>query len=194
MNIIFLGPNEIYQRAIIDFLIRDDNSVERYDRELTEKIITKKNYDFLISFGYRYIIKNNILELLKNKSINLHISYLPWNRGSDPNFWSVVEDTPKGVTIHQIDKDLDKGRILFQKKVDYNDSDTLRSSYEKLNKTIVDLFLQNWDLIKNNKVKPRRQKGIGSYHRSSEKNRYFINLTEGWDTKLYKLKGLRIND
>ena len=43
------------------------------------------------------------------------MSYLPWNRGADPNFWSILEDTPKGVTIHIMDESIDTGDILYQK-------------------------------------------------------------------------------
>ena len=35
----------------------------------------------------------------KGKIINLHISFLPFNRGYYPNLWSHQEGTPSGVTI-----------------------------------------------------------------------------------------------
>ena len=48
------------------------------------------SFDFIVSYGYRHILSKNILDLLPNKIINLHISYLPYNRGADPNFWSFM--------------------------------------------------------------------------------------------------------
>ena len=47
--------------------------------------------------------------------INLHISYLPYNRGSYPNYWSFKENTPNGVSIHHIDDGIDTGPVLVQK-------------------------------------------------------------------------------
>ena len=41
---------------------------------------------------------------------------------------------------------------------------------------------------------PKKQKGIGSYHKSSNKNSYQELLTNGWDTKIKDLKGKAVND
>ena len=46
------------------------------------------------------------------------------------------------------------------------------------------LFKANWKKIKSNQVIPRRQKGTGSYHRSSDKNKYQGLLTDGLNTKI----------
>ena len=62
-----------------------------------------KNIDLVITFNYRYLLKKKIIEKLERPAINLHISYLPFNRGSHPNFWSFIEKTPKGVSIHEIE-------------------------------------------------------------------------------------------
>ena len=117
MNLLFLGPEKRPQIAIIDFLSNDGNSITSCEEKLNMEDITKTGYDFLISFSYRYIIRNNILNYFKDKAINLHISYLPWNKGADPNLWSILENTPQGVTIHQMDYKLDAGKILYQKEM-----------------------------------------------------------------------------
>ena len=103
MNILFLGPDKQPQNSIINFLLSDGNLVNKYEDTLDVEKVEKYKYDFLISFGYRYIIKDKILTHFKENALNLHISYLPWNRGSDPNLWSILENTPKGVTIHQLE-------------------------------------------------------------------------------------------
>ncbi len=49
----------------------------------------KMNFiDFAISYRYRHIVRKPIINYLRRDIINLHISFLPWNRGSDPNLWS----------------------------------------------------------------------------------------------------------
>ena len=75
-----------------------------------------KSYDLIISFGYNKILKKNILEKISRPPINLHISYLPYNRGAYPNFWSFIKETPKGVSIHEINEGIDKGGIIARKK------------------------------------------------------------------------------
>ena len=193
MNILFLGPIKSPQESIIDFLSNTGDSVNQYDKKLNTKEVQKYKYDFLISFGYRYIIRKEVLNLFKEKAVNLHISYLPWNKGSDPNLWSILENTPKGVTIHRLDCGLDTGEILFQKEMFFDNDDTLKSSYEKLQIGLVELFKENWKNIKYRKVISVKQEITGSYHKSSDKNSYLKLLTDGWDTRIKNLKGKAIN-
>lgn len=171
----------------------DGNLVNKYEDKLDAERVEKYKYDFLISFGYRYIIKDKILTHFKENALNLHISYLPWNRGSDPNLWSILENTPKGVTIHQLENGIDKGKILYQKEILFENNDTLKSSYNKLMDAIVSLFIANWKNIKSKKVIPIKQKGPGTYHKSSDKNSYLNLLTNGWDTELKEIEGKAIN-
>ena len=194
MNILFLGPEKPPQKSIIDFLSDNGNSVKRYEEKLNTELVEKYKYDFLISFGYRYMISKQVLTLFNNKAINLHISYLPWNKGSDPNLWSILKNTPKGVAIHKMDTGLDTGDVLFQHEIFFNDNDTLKSSYDKLQNEIVELFIENWQKIIDNKAIPIKQKGTGSYHKSSDKDSYLNLLTKGWDTKINDLKGRALND
>ena len=193
MKILLLGPKKEPQKALIDYLISDGNSIAKYEEKINREYIDKCGYDFLISFGYRYIISKEILDYFKEKAINLHISYLPWNKGADPNLWSILENTPKGVTIHQIDSGLDKGKILFQKEITFDESDTLKSTYDNLQTELVELFKENWENVKYNKVIPKRQKGTGSYHVSLDKNSYQYLLTNGWNTKIKYLEGKALN-
>ena len=194
MNILFLGPRKEPQQTLIGYLLNDGNSIARFEGKLNKEDFDICENDFLISFGYRYKICKEILNYFNEKAINLHISYLPWNKGSDPNLWSILENTPKGVTLHQMDSGFDTGEILFQKKIHFDENDTLISSYEKLQTGLVELFKANWENIKFNRVTPKKQKGTGSYHKSSDKNSYQELLTNGWDTKIKNLVGKALSD
>ena len=193
LKILFLGPDKEPQKRLITFLFNDGNSVVRHEDKLDYNNIVESKYDYLISFGYRYIIGKDVLDYFKEKAVNLHISYLPWNRGSDPNLWSILQNTPKGVTIHQLESGIDKGKILYQKEILFENNDTLKSSYNKLMDAIVSLFIANWKNIKSKKVIPIEQKGSGTYHKSSDKNSYLNLLTNGWDTELKEIEGKAIN-
>jgi methionyl-tRNA formyltransferase len=114
---------------------------------------------------------------------------LPWNKGADPNLWSILENTPKGVTIHQLDYGLDSGKIVCQKEIFFKSDETLKSTYEMLNSAIVQLFKENWANIKNNNLKKYPQKGKGSYHKSSDKNEHMDLFIDGWDTRIKDLEG-----
>lgn len=162
MKILFLGGN--LARTLADWLeSRGEEVVCREDRISIEEI-KEINPDFIISYNYRYIIPKEMIDFVHGKAINLHTSYLPFNKGSHPNIWSFLEDTPKGVTIHYIDEGIDTGDVILQKEVFIDgNKETLKSSYEILHREIQILFKENWDKIKKGKLMPQPQTGGGVY-------------------------------
>ena len=179
MKVLFLGPNN---SPLIAFLRADGTEVSQL--ELPISIIDTRHYDFLISYGYRFIIESEILSLFSNRAINLHISYLPWNRGADPNFWSFVDNTPKGVTIHHLDEGIDTGNIIVQKQIEFTPSEnTLRKTYDRLQRELQRLFIENWDNIRNGKLPSKKQPPGGSFHRKADRLLYEYLLKDGWNTR-----------
>jgi len=140
-KILFLGPEAL---PLLSWLRDKGERVYQTSDEMTAPFINQEGFNFLISCGYRHIIKKELLDQFPNRAINLHISYLPWNRGTNPNFWSFVEDTPKEVTIHYLDEGIDTGDIIVQKKIEFHsDHETLATSYKKLQAAIQELFKQH---------------------------------------------------
>ena len=161
----FLFLSEKKNDKMISFL-KERGQVTWMDRKINLEDV--KDFDWIISFGYRNIISKNIIDKTKNKIINLHISYLPYNRGANPNYWSFKENTPKGVSIHFIDEGIDTGPILLQSLCEFDESQTLKSSYNILIQTIENLFFDNFDKIMNGKVKSKPQVGNGTYHKKND--------------------------
>lgn len=180
--ILFLGDE---QSPLLEWLNNVEELVIQTSEKITPDFINTNNVCFLVSYGYRHILRENVLELLPNSAINLHISYLPWNKGADPNFWSLVEGTPKGVTIHYLDEGVDTGDIIIQKKVNFSiEKETLSTSYEMLQTAIQDLFKENWETIKSGKCIRQKQIGKGSLHKIKDKKSLSYLLTDSWNTPL----------
>ena len=186
MKVLLLGEK---CSLINDFLLSSGHDTYIYTDKLNKDDVT--GYDFIISFGYRHIIKQEIIDLFPDKIINMHISLLPYNKGADPNLWSYLENSPKGVTIHKIDKGLDTGDIILQKKVqDDIENDTLKTSYDRLIQEIVKLFADNAEDILNNKITSYKQQGTGSIHYLKDKKKYIYLLeSAGYDTPVKELAG-----
>lgn len=184
MNILLLGP---YREYIIGFLRTFNDVVIHQEEKVDEYQLIKENMDFIISYGYRFLIPKRVVEHYTGKIINLHISYLPWNRGADPNLWSFLEDTPKGVTIHYIDEGLDTGDIIAQQKIFFLEDETLSTSYQKLTNEIESLFKKVWPEIRVRKNKRIIQSEKGSYHNSRDKEKYTHLLYAGWNTPVHHL-------
>jgi methionyl-tRNA formyltransferase len=187
MKILFLGYKDC---RLVDFLKIHNEVVVVQDR-LSLKEIQKIDPSLIISYGYTHIIKKDVINFFKNRIINLHISFLPWNRGVSPNFWSIIDDTPKGVTIHLIDEGIDTGEILFQKQLEVDDDYSLKDSYNKLRWEIEEMFLENWDKIASFTFVPIKQdKQEGSYHSKQETKKLMkkLNFINNWDWTEKELK------
>jgi len=189
MRALLLGPD---RPAFIERLAAFGDEVNNFDGSLNASSGVLAGADFIISYGYRYIIKGDLLDLFPRRVINLHISLLPWNRGADPNLWSFLEDTPKGVTVHFMDAGLDTGDVIAARAVDYKPDDTLRSSYARLSASIEDLFFEVWPVIREGRAVGAPQKAGGSYHNASDKAPYERLLTAGWDTPVSGLIGMAL--
>jgi methionyl-tRNA formyltransferase len=145
--------------------------------------LAEKKYDFAISFGYRHILGRECIEVLQGNILNIHISLLPWNKGSDPNIWSWLENTPKGVSIHWVTESFDSGDIALQKSVSLNPEDDLISTYEDLITEAAFLFHLLWNDIGILNAQREKQNGAGSTHRRGDLKIHEKALTSGLQTK-----------
>ncbi len=184
MKVWFLGPES---SPTLAYLTEFGEDVTATADPLDHQDVRRGQPDFLVSHGYRHIIRPDVLRLVPDRAINLHIAYLPWNRGADPNLWSWIEDTPKGVTIHHIDELLDTGDIIAQRVVSFGEDETLATSYARLQDEIVRLFAGHWPSIRRGRSGRTPQPADGSVHRVADRSRVEHLLVSGWDTPVAKL-------
>ena len=195
MKILFLGSKKDRYNKLLKYLKHREDVVISTEEPINLNFLKKHNPDFIVSYGYRHIIKKDILDEYKGRAINLHISYLPWNKGAEPCFWSLIENTPRGVTIHYLDEGLDTGDIIAQEIVEFSsEKDTLQTSYEKLHEAIKVLFTKNWDCIRIGTCKREKQVEMGTSHRLKEKKTIEHLLTNGKDTPIHVLEKYNIGD
>ena len=186
MKILYLGP---YRERMIDLIRSLGDGVLQTEERLTADDPVLDDVDFVVSYGYRYILREEFIARFPDRIVNLHISLLPYNRGADPNLWSFLEDTPKGVTIHSIDCGVDTGLIIAQEEVPMREDDTLSTSYARLTETIERLFESYWPAIRSGEAERMPQAPGGTAHRLKDKKPYLDLLTDGWDTPVCMLTG-----
>jgi methionyl-tRNA formyltransferase len=166
---LFLGYKK-NKTTLITFIKKKGFNVKNYQKLPSLKEFKKSH--LIVSFGYRKIIGNNILSKLKKPIFNLHLSYLPFNRGAHPNFWSFIEDTPSGVSIHEIDKGIDSGSIIFRKKIHFNIKLnkflTFKKTYKHLFLEAEKLFKKNFNKICNKTYNYIPNKISGTFHNKSD--------------------------
>ena len=84
-----------------------------------ENWVKDKQPDVIVVYSMSQLLKENIFNIPKYKTINLHPAYLPKYRGPFPDFWQYYNmDLVGGVTVHYIDKGEDTGDIIYQEEYD----------------------------------------------------------------------------
>jgi methionyl-tRNA formyltransferase len=104
--------------------------------------------DLVILAWWPKIVGKKIIKSARLGCLNCHPSYLPYNRGKHYNFWTIVEETRFGVTLHFVDEGIDTGDIVFQKEIHKTWLDTGKSLYCKAQSAMVDLFQESYPRIR----------------------------------------------
>lgn len=164
------------ESEILSFIINETNFNKNYvlfntdlKKENDIQFLKEINPDYILLAWWPFIIKEPILLLPKIGTINFHPSLLPYNRGKHYNFWTIVEDTPFGVTIHFVDNSIDGGDIIFQKEIEKTWEDTGQTLYQKAQRAMLELFFENYKRIVDQNYKRIKQDcNKGSFHYGKE--------------------------
>lgn len=147
-SVVLLGLNR-FGESIYEYLVSHDETdvLALLTEEGQYGTIERLQPDLLISAGFDHIIPADVLAIPEEGGINLHPSYLPYNRGVNPDIWSIIRDEPAGVSIHRMSPEVDQGPIVARKRVSIAPDDTGRTLRKKLDNEMVSLFKQEWESI-----------------------------------------------
>ncbi len=167
MKILCLYNNDI-ALELFSWLKDSGHETALHSERLTARWCQERKFDLAVSYTYRYILEESVLKALEYNAVNIHTSYLPFNRGADPNIWSVIDGTPRGVTLHYIDVRLDHGDIIAQVLAPGSSKATLATSYEELDRAAKRLFKDAFQYYPFWSAMRKSVKGMGNYHKSAE--------------------------
>jgi phosphoribosylglycinamide formyltransferase-1 len=94
--------------------------------------------NWIMLAGYLRLIPGQLIQQFENKIINLHPSLLPKHGGKGMHGGHVHEavinnkEIESGITIHFVNEEFDKGRILAQFRCSINSNDTNASLAQKI--------------------------------------------------------------
>ncbi len=154
--------------------------------------IKKLNPDLIIVVAYGKILPENILNIKKDKFINIHASLLPKWRGAAPIHRAIMNmDKETGVSIMQIVPKLDSGPVLMTSKVKINPD----TNYEDLSKELSILsskmILQSIELIERNQAKfVNQDESKATYAKKIKKEESKINWKESAKKIISKINAL----
>ena len=98
-------------------------------------LINLKNYNinFICLAGFMKILSKKIINIYKNRILNIHPSLLPKYKGLNTHK-RVIKNKEKftGCTVHLVNSKLDSGKIILQKKVRVLKKDNENSLFKRV--------------------------------------------------------------
>lgn len=102
--------------------------------------------DLLLSFYYRNMIRQEVLDVPRLGALNLHGSYLPKYRGRVPVNWAVINgESETGATLHYMVDKPDAGDIVDQEKVSIEFTDTAYDVFNKVTEAAVRVLARSFE-------------------------------------------------
>tara|TARA_B100000575_G_C23136542_1_gene660379 strand:+ start:1657 stop:2586 length:930 start_codon:yes stop_codon:yes gene_type:complete len=130
---------------------------EDVNSESLYQTLTELNPDIFVVVAFS-ILPDRILNIPKKCSINIHPSMLPKYRGSSPIQYALLNgDKKTGVTIIDMNENVDSGNILGQKEMDIPNDANFGYLYEKLGILGSKLLLEVIDNISNDRLNVKKQ-------------------------------------
>lgn len=93
-----------------------------YQSQKILNLLNENNIDFIVLAGFLWLIPEYLIDAFPNKIINIHPALLPKYGGKGMYGMHVHEsvvmnkEPETGITIHYVNKEYDKGSIIFQAK------------------------------------------------------------------------------
>lgn len=136
----------------------------RKEAELT-KTLKELKPDFFITFAFGQILSQEVLDIPKFGTINLHASLLPKYRGANPIQAPIINgDKFTGITTMLTEIGIDTGDIVLQKVIEITENMTSVELTEIISKLSPELIYESILGLYNGKIKPIPQKDVEATH------------------------------
>jgi methionyl-tRNA formyltransferase len=151
--------------------------------------------DFFVVLAFGHILSENILQLPRLGTINIHASLLPKYRGPAPVQWAIIKgESQTGITTMLMDKGVDTGDILLTQKEPIFPEDTAATLHDRLAVRGADLLVKTLEGCASESIKPipqdhskatyapllKKQDGHIRWHKPAEELDGFIRGMTPW--------------
>ncbi len=131
---------------------------EFYESDKITKKLIDYSIDLVVLAGFLWLVPDHLLNSFENKIINIHPALLP-KYGGKGMFGHHVHEAVKaageeesGITIHYVNKEYDKGEIIFQARCKLSPDDNPKMIAQKVLALEHQHFAKTVDRVINNKI------------------------------------------
>ena len=127
--------------------------------------LKKYEADVFVVAAFGQILSQEILDMPKFGSLNIHASLLPKYRGASPIQSVILEgERETGITIMQMDAGIDTGDILYTLSLEIESKDTFETLHDKLMLLGGDAIVEALQLLEDGALVPQKQDDSQSTH------------------------------
>lgn len=163
----------------------------RKDEELIKKL-KEINPDFFITFAYGQILSQEVLDIPKFGTINVHASLLPKYRGANPIQHAIVNgDLKTGITTMLTSLGMDEGDMCLKEEIEIPETMTDIELREKIAEVAPNLLYKTIKTLYDKTLIPTPQKNEeATYAGKFEKQDGLINFNDSAKNIHNKVRGL----
>ena len=131
---------------------------ERIKRAEAVEQLKQYEADLFVVAAFGQILSQEILDMPRLGSINVHASLLPKYRGASPIQRVLLDGEKKtGITIMQMDAGIDTGDILYQRELEIAPDDNFETLHDKLAVLGGEALAEALDLLEEGKLVRAKQ-------------------------------------
>ena len=129
------------------FPVNKNHSMEIFEKRLLNLLI-KEKIELICLAGFMKILPTYFIKSYTGKIVNIHPSLLPKYKGLNTHKRVIMNNEKfTGCTIHYVNRFLDSGKIIIQKKVRITKKDTNKSIEKKVLKIEHSIYPKTIDKI-----------------------------------------------
>ena len=114
--------------------------------------------DLCVTAAFGQILSQELLDIPRLGTVNVHASLLPRHRGSAPIAWAILQgDTEAGVTTMLTDKGIDTGDMLLKRSLTIGDEETCGELTQRLSKLGAGLLIDTLKALEAGTLTPTPQ-------------------------------------
>lgn len=148
-----------------------ENNIQIYQPKSIRKeaellnLLRELKPDIFITVAFGQILSQEVLDIPRLGTVNLHASLLPKYRGANPIQWPIINgDKVTGVTTMLTDIGIDTGDILLKEEIQIDDEINNQDLYDKIAELGPELLYKTITALDNDEIQRIKQNHEESTH------------------------------
>lgn len=126
--------------------------------------------DLIVANNWRTLLPEQVFDLPRHGTLNVHDSLLPAYAGFSPLIWALINGEKEvGVTAHRMNAQLDAGDVLLQRAVPVGPTDTVTDLFHRTVDLLTPVIHESLDLIASGRAQwlPQDRSRASFFHKRS---------------------------